>query len=422
MRLLSFIAIVCISVLIISNTSPVMGFNLSITNSKNHVANWTVMLYLDGDNDLENIIIEKVINNLELAGSDGNINIIAQFDAHIYFKGVKRYYITYDTSNDIISDVVDFLNEKNMGDPDTLYDFVTWACENYPAEHYYLSLFDHGNGWRPPFLKDETNHDTLTLNELKNAMNDIKKRINKKIDVVSFDACLMGMLEVFYQIRDTVDVVVGSEDVIYGNGLPYHMILHELKKNPHMNSESLAKKIIDEYYSYYHSHFPMAMGAFKLENLTKKVVEKTLDVFASYLYENFSEFETEIREAIDHTRAYNVETYITHYKDVYDFAYEISNRIEDEKIKKNALELINEIKNCTIYEKENNKKDSHGISIYLPVSKKDYDSSYKELDICKNTNWDAFISKCLNKKYISPSIYDIKPALLKRFIEKISCF
>ncbi|RLF31908.1 MAG: hypothetical protein DRM98_04810 [Thermoplasmata archaeon] len=414
--------ILCFFILMISNVYPVLGVNLSVTSIGTNAANWTVMLYLDGDNDLENTV-KKVINNLELVGSDKNINIIAQFDAYTCFEGVKRYYITYDTSEDIVSDVVEFLDEKNMGDPVTLYDFVAWSCEKYPADNYYLSLFDHGNGWRPRFLKDETSHDELTLNELKNAMKNIKNSINKKIDVVSFDACLMGMIEVLYQIRDTADIVVGSEDVVYGNGLPYHIILEELKKNPYMSSEKLAREIIDAYY-YYYSHYSMAMGAFKLEDLTKKVVKK-LDAFAITLSDSFSEFKTEIKEAVDCTTSYNVniggKTYITHYKDLYDFAYEISTHVKNNLIKKNALELMDEIKNCTIYKKEFKKDNSHGISIYLPVSKKDYDASYENLDLCKNTNWDVFVSKCLDRKKTSKSI-ELKSILPRELIEKIIFF
>ena len=41
-----------------------------------------------------------------------------------------------------------------MGDPNTLVAFVQWATATYPANHYALILWDHGNGWRSRALDD----------------------------------------------------------------------------------------------------------------------------------------------------------------------------------------------------------------------------------------------------------------------------
>ena len=43
--------------------------------------------------------------------------------------------------------MVEDLGEVNMATGQTLVDFVTWAMENYPADHYVLILSDHGMGW-----------------------------------------------------------------------------------------------------------------------------------------------------------------------------------------------------------------------------------------------------------------------------------
>ncbi len=36
----------------------------------------------------------------------------------------------------------------DMGNPQTLTDFVNWAKTFYPAQHYALIVWDHGAGWR----------------------------------------------------------------------------------------------------------------------------------------------------------------------------------------------------------------------------------------------------------------------------------
>jgi len=43
--------------------------------------------------------------------------------------------------------VVESVGEVDMGDPQTLIDFVTWAVQKYPAQKYALILSDHGGGW-----------------------------------------------------------------------------------------------------------------------------------------------------------------------------------------------------------------------------------------------------------------------------------
>lgn len=252
-------------------------------------------------------------------------------------------------------------------------------------------------------------------------MNHIKQNIQQNIDILLFDACLMGMSEVYYQIRNCVDVALGSEDVVYGNGLPYHMILSTLKNNPMITISDFVTIILDSYSKYY-NHFSMAMGAFKIDNFTKNIVEKNLNMFALALNNVFYSYENEIRDAIEHTTAYNVyyngEKIITHYRDLYDFAYEIKNRIPNEQVQHAAKELIDEINKSLINMKQNKKEGSHGVSIYLPNSKKDYDSSYEELDLCRNTNWDVFISKCLNKKYNSNQLLKIKTCILQKLLTK----
>ena len=40
-------------------------------------------------------------------------------------------------------------NKVNMGDENTLLDFINWAKENYPAENYMLIMNDHGGGYMP---------------------------------------------------------------------------------------------------------------------------------------------------------------------------------------------------------------------------------------------------------------------------------
>ncbi|HYP67556.1 MAG TPA: clostripain-related cysteine peptidase, partial [Thiobacillaceae bacterium] len=55
---------------------------------------------------------------------------------------------------------------------------------------------------------DDQAKDYLDNTELKRVLTNVKKLIKRKIDIIGFDACLMSMLEVGYQIKGTADFTV----------------------------------------------------------------------------------------------------------------------------------------------------------------------------------------------------------------------
>ena len=399
------IVICIIGLLLIPNlainieASTIKVDNIGSTEKKD----WTIIVYMCGDNDLEHNI-EKSLNWLEWTGTNEDINIVAQVDYYTEFLNiVKRYEIQYDTNYDNLYDYTKNVNmweldEQNTGDPQTLINFAKWSIDNYPAERYCLILWGHGNGWQG-FLRDDTPLDDLKMDEFKQAMTSIKNHIGKKIDIVSFETCLLSMIEVYYQIRGTVDICVGSEDFVYGSGFPYHMIYPDLKENPQMSTEELAINIIDAYENY-HSSSSMALGAFYADKI-EELVEGEFLIFAQKLTEYHSIFKERFNEAIGDTESFDIEPYIiTHFKDLYDFAYEVKyqmryvgveNKDKADEMELLAQDLMNSIEDATIYTVENKKSDAKGLSIYIPNNRNNYDTRYKNIDLCIYTKWDNFI-------------------------------
>ena len=72
---------------------------------------------------------------MELVGSNPQMNIVVQLDrAQGAFNGdgdwtdTRRYLVTQDNDvNTITSPVVESIGEADMGNPQTLVDFVSWA-------------------------------------------------------------------------------------------------------------------------------------------------------------------------------------------------------------------------------------------------------------------------------------------------------
>lgn len=223
---------------------------------------WTILVYLDADNDLEGDGIVDV-NEMEQVGSDEHVNVVVQMDripgeddSNGDWTDTRRFYILWDDDLSAISSaqVGPQLGELNMGDPQTLADFLEWGMLNYPANRYMLVLWNHGGGWRetgwPTSLTkgvawDETdNHDYLELREVKSALTAVKANTGQDIDLLGFDACIMGLVEVAYELRDAVtDVVIASQENEPHFGWYYTGFLQDLQGDPTATSAQLSTYI-----------------------------------------------------------------------------------------------------------------------------------------------------------------------------------
>ena len=153
---------------------------------------WTIMVYLDADNNLEGQGVDDFLEMAEV-GSDSNVNIVVQMDRigwsdlydHYISLGyssseasyeanmadddrygdwttTKRFLVDqYDTP--ISSNAISDIGEQDMGDPDTLYSFIAWSLTNYPADRYGLILWDHGDQWNGVCSDDTDNGNLLNM-------------------------------------------------------------------------------------------------------------------------------------------------------------------------------------------------------------------------------------------------------------------
>ena len=248
---------------------------------------WTFMVYLDGDNDLESAAIEDFFEMSDV-GSDANVNILVLMDrigsydtSNGNWTGTRRGIVNKGDAPG--SSWGKSMGELNMGDPDNLVDFITWGAENYPASNYAVILWNHGGGWRDgtsadknPLFKDvcydDTNgEDCLYTYEVRAALEEVAAAgINPKL--IGFDACLMGMVEVAYEVRNNADVMVASPYSEPGDGWPYTEILSELTGRPSMTAAELGSIIVDEYYASYGNDYTMAaLDLSKMDGLASSV-------------------------------------------------------------------------------------------------------------------------------------------------------
>lgn len=221
------------------------------------MADWTLLVFMNGDNDLESAIWDD-LNELEASGSSENIHVIVQVDRHDeYWSGdgdwteARRYYITQDTDDgSVASTLLEDLGEVDMGDPEVLSDFLLWAHENYPAERIALSMWNHGDGWSaqgdtpPPFISwDMTDNGWMSIaaGQFNEALDPIVA-IRGPIEIVGFDACNMASWEVAHSLRGRAEYMVGSETTVGMDGFHYREILETMHASPKLSTEEVAHR------------------------------------------------------------------------------------------------------------------------------------------------------------------------------------
>ena len=352
--------------------------------------NWTFMVYLDADNNLESAGIGDFLE-MAAVGSDANVRIVVQFDrrdgydtSYEDWQTCKRFFVTSGMTP-IAANQISDLGESNMGDPATLTAFINWATTNYPATNYALVLWNHGGGWReeqeallkaldmaktaakkeeirrelekvrrPDFKAvcwDDTNgSDALYMKEVKSALNSA----TIDMDLVGFDACLMGMIEVAHEIKDTgASVMVGSEETVPGDGWPYNTILSDLKTYYTWTPAQLATDIVNRYYeSYSNSETHAAIDLSRMNALSSAV-----SAFANAMSTYWNTNQGAVKAA--------------------------------------AQDVMDELDTAIINEHHGaGWPGAHGLAIYLPATVGEFDSNYNAtiIDFAANTLWEEFLS------------------------------
>ncbi len=227
--------------------------------SRQAMAEWTIMVYLDGDNDLEALALVD-FNEMEAVGSSNQVNVLVQldripgeYDGEGGWTEARRYYVTRDQNPNAIGSVeLANLGEVNMGDPATLADFIAWGITSYPARRYALIIWDHGSGWSGISYDFTNGNDPLNLPELQQGIGSGLQRAGvPRLDLVGLDACLMGQLAVFNALQPYADVAVASEELVPGYGFSYDRTLNALLQQPTMDGPALGQLMVRSYMEHY---------------------------------------------------------------------------------------------------------------------------------------------------------------------------
>ncbi len=360
---------------------------------------WNLLFYISGDNKNQHENAQAMVNLLEQAASNPTVNILVLWDD----KGTNNtqlFYLEHDTDSDtIVSPPITVAwnpGERNMGDPQTLEDFVQWARTTYPADRTMLTIFDHGVGWAPDITDatkqatwmkggsglawDETDSDYLATAEMGKALQNIAAD-SGNLDVVFHDASLTAMLENAYEIRNSASYLVASQNVMH-IVFPYDVVIDTITADT--TPEELAKAMVEQY----HKKMDTAKKGSTISAITLSKVEElaqAVDGLAQALekeaigpnlsklynlYEVVQKFDIDQQKEIEQDR----ESVI----DLFHFAELIVTKSTLTQATKDAAQDVLALQSTVILAEEHMSNgqytflNANGLSIYLPFGEEVY--------------------------------------------------
>ncbi len=170
-------------------------------------------LYYTLNNNLESI--RKGTENID----DITVFILADTPFSTYHIKIFNGYI----------DTLSVTTNINAGNSETVKDFFINSFNAYKADKNIVIMWSHGTDWyeSKSILNDNNPMDYISIinGEFRNIFECINRSIGRKIDMIIFDACDMQSAEVLYELKDFVNVSIGSQIRSPYNGYPYESMM-----------------------------------------------------------------------------------------------------------------------------------------------------------------------------------------------------
>lgn len=413
----------------------------------------TFLVFMAADNDLH-YFAWKNIKQMELIGSNENVNIVVQLNTPGHLSPTKRY-IVKKGRRILVQDPDSPTQKLNSGNPYTLIDFVEWAASHYPADEYALILWNHGSGaMDPSFAKtinpcelfycnpsnnmleldrgtsyinlmvqlaakahneqkrgicfDETFKSYISNQDFEFAMHEICTKVlrGNKLGIVAFDACLMSMIEISTICKKYAKFMVGSQEVEYGTGWNYELVLRPFTQKV-LSSQQLAEHIVHSYEQAYHkiindytqSALNLAMCD-ALEDNVNKVSQLIIEALSDTNHHHTINILKKCKST-QYCTCFDEPSYIDlghFYKNLLQHTnyIKLQDQSREAQLQESLKHLLNQglsiLSSVVIANKTGSKlKKAHGISIYFPEHA--MSQSYLRSSFALNNHWGTLLAK-----------------------------
>ena len=247
---------------------------------------WSIYWYLCGsDLESEGGYATQDLSELEEVDLPENVNIVIETGGSskwdndtIDASKLQRYVYNSDGLK-----LVDEQPSANMGDANTLADFLNYAKTNYPADKTAVLFWNHGGGSVAGAAFDELyDYDSLKLDEMTKAFDSVWKpdEKNPPLEMIGFDTCLMATIDVAKTFTGLAHYMVASEETEPANGWYYSKWVGALADDTSMDGEALGREICDSYMEGCKEVDTQDNATLSLTDLTK--ISPLMDAYESF--------------------------------------------------------------------------------------------------------------------------------------------
>ncbi|MGB6874156.1 MAG: clostripain-related cysteine peptidase [Dehalococcoidia bacterium] len=392
--------------------------------------NWLYMIYMCGDNDLDEAYVSSFYNDIAKIDVNNEVSVVVLFDRpdntpHNPVWTTGHYFRISDDAL-IIND----WGEINMGSGTVLDTFITTTLDTCDAYNKALVFKNHGSGWvedihiaiehgdlireelyqhvMPPEFEslppdngvwegviydddDGTNNrDNLQLFEIRQALNG-----HGEFGLIAYHACVMGTVEVIYDLLTYTELVVVSEDNTFSSGWKYGDHLSTSVLTSSTSPLQLTQTMVDVCTQ-------NTLGGWDLANSNIASLNTEISSFADRLIDLLPEpgIMTSINTARINARKFRAfgggaEIYV----DLRQFALGIATLIPDTTLQTRANAVANRLSTSTFRRcwKTSYEATLGGLSIYFPPNDggNEYDYYFTNGVLTFTTNpaqhWDDFL-------------------------------
>ncbi|AAD35727.1 peptidase C11 [Thermotoga maritima MSB8] len=360
------------------------SFDVSFTKPK-----WLFIVWMAADNNLYYYSEDDLS---EMRNASGSVSVVVVYDGI----GIGDGMLVLDESGNFQAVVGTMGIDFNSGSYTNLEAWLEMILNQFDADHYALVIWDHGSAWigdsyyisTKVIGYDDFQGTAIAVSNLRKALENALS--GDKLDILGFDACLMGSLEVIYELRNTADYIVASSFNEPAEGWDYSF-LGEIA--PDSTPLDVARMIVDSYREYYSSD--------TYQNELSLAVYDTsqVEVFVSDLNLFISDLKADLSK-VDAVYSDVVKSYIDDYNqtvlvDLGDFI--------DRWVSSSRITTAPDLSSVVVYSYGEiaGKTLSFPISIFMPESMscyQDYQTDYQTLSFPYDTQWDEFLEYWLNQK------------------------
>lgn len=215
---------------------------------------WTFFVYICGS-DLEsggtNGYAGDNISEMINGSSGTDIRFVVEAGGsncqNSYFSNdeTRRYVIEDGQIDQVGKDTL-----MDMGEGDTLKEFLKWGTTSYPAEHMAVVIWDHGGGAMLGCCWDEIYYgSSMSLKEINDAFAGVSAGMDKKFDIIAFDCCSMGCIELAEILVPYGDYFIASEELIPATGYNYETLAEYIIENPDCDPVDVGTVLCETYIS-----------------------------------------------------------------------------------------------------------------------------------------------------------------------------